>query len=1343
MTEITKIIPPKSGKVTEIIHIADIHIRNGDEIASRYDEYYKVFSNLFMTLKKLNSVKNNEAVCVICGDTFHAKTKLETPGIKLFLYLLQNLGSILPTFIILGNHDFKQDQMDNSIDFLDAFGHVISDNIVFLQETGLYTCANLGIGLVDIKETLRIGSGSGMAERLPNFPDPSEFPEEINKTIALFHGTMVHSKFTDNRTTNEGYPWEWIDVGYNYALLGDIHKQQIFPRRKKTNMMAAYSGSLIQQNYGETLFKHGILIWNLEEDSVKSIDIKNEYGFLKLMNKNNTWLLEKYPLIDSVKSPNFPENLRIRIFGSYSDEQKYVLKDLLNNCEYTLDETVIKDDITQTNSSDFSSEGLLEQYMLENNISDYSVPELDELLIKNESEFNDELKKIIKKKNSDLEKEYSIYSKTLEISDKITKFNIKYLEWAGLLCYSEKNWIDFDLMKNKTNLISAPNGGGKSSYLEIICISIYGKPIPSRTTKGNPIALISKGKSEKDPSYTVVHIEIDESIYRINRIFDKDGKPKTRGGGVFKVNGDEWITICVDPPKIKEWVLKNIGDINEFLMTTLVSQSNDSDFLSMKPIEQRLHLEKLLGMRAANSKANLFKQAFSIIKSFKTNLDVSFEYNDDKNTQKDELGAIIAIYNVKKDMLDSMTSSLRKSWGICKVEDLDLDICEIISKRDSYRNIEQDLISENTILQNLNVIQSKLEPPCKKPSKSYDYLEKKSHEIVEKINYTNKPLFKEDDINKIELEFNKEIEYQTISIEEYEESLKIIDRLSYKLDKYSKEKEEIHQEKITLENKDDDLSEKYALIRKNIISMPNVDKETIKVLLDDVKRDKDLYDENKALLAIYCAQKVIWGEHIEKVELNKGEYSNICNSIEETRYSLKDIPFNSNCNACKSQPLRMQLHNLYSRSQKLIEESIILEEKTKDLVEISSEECDELRIWINNFENKSKLFSDYIQLLEKWKQFEEYDDSLKNIDTERDELRQKIKNIRLRQKRFNVQENLIKEDLNSCRELCRKFEYIQTKSKYLDERKAFVVAIKTQWYLYKKYQRYEEYNEIHKEFEQLKQYMVYENKLESIQNRICEVINNIDNYKKILKNYDYWTEIRANKDDYDKQTNKNLEIQILREEIQDLYGRKEVLLHSINEKNIVNEKNIHLKEISDNIGKKMDKLFELGKLFDQYRAWLYEKHILPKLVMRANKFVSNVELYLSLCYSIKEDGTFIFTVKNEKHEVSLEKASGFEYFILAISIRLAFITLTMGDNLGGQFFIDEGFTACDSRHLNKIPNFLQCLLEMFNSIILVSHIEHIKDSVDNTIFIRNRSIQHGSTYSFKKPKIVRKKRVNS
>ena len=201
------------------------------------------------------------------------------------------------------------------------------------------------------------------------------------------------------------------------------------------------------------------------------------------------------------------------------------------------------------------------------------------------------------------------------------------------------------------------NQGGKSSYLEIMCISIYGKPIPSRSIKGNPMALISKGKGDKDPAYTVVHIEINQSIYRINRIFDKDGKPKSRGGGVFKKNGDEWVTVCIDSPKIKEWVLKNVGNIDEFLMTTLVSQSNDSDFLAMKPVEQRSHLEKLLGLRVANSKANLFKQAFSITKSFKTNLDICLGESSNDSENVDELQAINAVYDAKKSLLKNLSSS--------------------------------------------------------------------------------------------------------------------------------------------------------------------------------------------------------------------------------------------------------------------------------------------------------------------------------------------------------------------------------------------------------------------------------------------------------------------------------------------------------------------------------------------------------------------------------------------------------------------------------------------------------------------------------------------------------------
>lgn len=1370
MTNITKIISPKSGKVTEIIHIADIHIRNGDEIASRYDEYYKVFTNLFSTLKKLDSVKNNEAVCVICGDTFHAKTKLETPGIKLFLYLLQNLGSILPTFIILGNHDFKQDQMDNSIDFLDAFGHVISENIVFLQETGLYTCANLGIGMVDIKETLRIGSGSGMADKLPDFPDPNEFPEEINKTIALFHGTMVHSKFTDNRTTDEGYPWEWMDVGYNYALLGDIHKQQIFPIRKKTKMMAAYSGSLIQQNYGETLFKHGILVWNLQEDSVKSIDIKNEYGFVKLMNKNNKWLLEKTDLIDSVKNENFPKKLRIRIFGSYNDEQKYELKEMLDDCEYTLDETVIKDDITQTNSSDFSSEGLLEQYMLENNISDYSVPELDELLIQNEPEFNGELKKIVKKKNTDLEKEYSIYAKTLEISDNITKFNIKYLEWAGLLCYSDKNWVDFNLMKNKTNLISAPNGGGKSSYLEIICISIYGKPIPSRSIKGNPIALISKGKGEKDPSYTVVHIEIDEATYRINRIFDKDGKPKSRGGGVFKKNGDEWLTVCIDSPKIKEWVLKNVGNIDEFLMTTLVSQSNDSDFLSMKPVEQRSHLEKLLGLRVANSKANLFKQAFSITKSFKTNLDICLGENSNDSENVDELQAINAIYNAKKSLLKNLSSSLTNSWGNCKIEDLKLNVDNIenrINVYEDYDEIKNNIVYKETKQRELEEVISNMHQPCKKPENNSEYYQNKLELCVHKLEecqimidnfdsnclYT-KPLFEKIQIDKIESAIDEETDCVIPSKEVYDDSITKIESYSNKLQKTQLKVKKLSDTIDELETKDDMLYEKVKNIQKERGNSPIIDKDRIIDLIENVEKNRHSEDKKRTLHALYGAQMYYWNQNLMKIEENERNIRRVNTGIKGIEESLKDSPYNPNCAACNQQPLRKQLNSLYVELKTLQDESESLSKVGKNLTQISNTKYEKLSKWIEEFDTNLKLFDKYTQYLDDWNVYDEMCAKCTLVEEERENIRQEIREMKSKNKEYSLRINMLNTDLQEYQQICKNYDSFQCKKNYWDERRAFIASVRAQWLLYDRYVKIVEFSEIYEKYKakhlQLKnllddcdKYAIFIEELNVNKGKVVTIRNEIQTLKDIVKELDYWSNVLNLKSDFDKQRLVELEIESLREEIQILYGSKEVLSHSINQNKKVNEKDRRLREISEIFGNKMDKLNHLGKLFDNYRSWLYEKHILPKLVRRANRFVSNVEPYLSLCYTIQEDGTFSFTAKNEKHEVSLEKASGFEYFILAMSLRLAFMTLTMGDKFGGQFFIDEGFTACDARHLNKIPNFLQSLLEMFDSIILVSHIEHIKDSVDNTIFIRNRSIQHGSTYSFKKPKIVRKKRVNS
>ena len=225
------LIVPKSGYIKQLIHISDIHIRNGDETSSRYTEYNEVFQRLFESISNLESIQNNCGAIVITGDTFHHKSKVETPGIKLFNDLMNELGKMAPVYIILGNHDFRQDKIENGIDFLEAFDENMYPNVCFLKETGLYEAGNVGFGLMSVKDTLQIGSGSGMCESLPPFPLPM-FSENVDTTVALFHGTMICSKFTENKVIDHGYPWEWLNVGYDLALLGDVHKQQIFAPQK-------------------------------------------------------------------------------------------------------------------------------------------------------------------------------------------------------------------------------------------------------------------------------------------------------------------------------------------------------------------------------------------------------------------------------------------------------------------------------------------------------------------------------------------------------------------------------------------------------------------------------------------------------------------------------------------------------------------------------------------------------------------------------------------------------------------------------------------------------------------------------------------------------------------------------------------------------------------------------------------------------------------------------------------------------------------------------------------------------------------------------------------------------
>ena len=368
--------------------------------------------------------------------------------------------------------------------------------------------------------------------------------------------------------------------------------------------------------------------------------------------------------------------------------------------------------MTQKNvySSDCCSDSLLHTFMDEENFKEYDVPPLERLKIKIDVMWNESLKSLAEKKNNEIDKIYTIYSNTVESVLSHTPFSILYVEWCGLLCYKSTNWLDFTKLKGATNLISAKNGGGKSSILEIICVSIYGKPIPSRNVKGNALALICKNKHKNLISETAIHIRLGQTTYRICRAFDKDGKLKQRTGGVYRLcENNTWNVVVMDPPKTNEWVQSKIGNIHGFLMTTMVSQSNDDDFLSLKPQEQRIHLEDLLGMKIATAKAVLFKQVCSHIKSFKGSLQLACTYhNIHKDGTKDALDTLETIYTIKSTHVEHLKNQLYQSWSQYKESDLKLhtsmiqsNVTQAQKQLESLQKIVHDIDDKLETLENM------------------------------------------------------------------------------------------------------------------------------------------------------------------------------------------------------------------------------------------------------------------------------------------------------------------------------------------------------------------------------------------------------------------------------------------------------------------------------------------------------------------------------------------------------------------------------------------------------------------------------------------------------------------
>lgn len=248
-----------------VIQIADIHIRT----YQRLDEYTILLDRFINQCKDIVSHYSKEEIRVIvCGDIGHSKNNISNEYIVFTSQFIRKLEEIGTVIVIAGNHDlivnnqtrkdaitgiFETAQFSNTR-FLDyelefSSGCIVDDNLTY----AIYSIYNDYVKPQNIKEIKREYSN--------------------NKVVGLYHGMIVGSSMYNGSVADSGVSIDTFDE-CDCVMCGDIHKRQNVGTKNKP---IVYSGSLIQQNFGESVSNHGFVIWNMEDLTYQFVDLENEF----------------------------------------------------------------------------------------------------------------------------------------------------------------------------------------------------------------------------------------------------------------------------------------------------------------------------------------------------------------------------------------------------------------------------------------------------------------------------------------------------------------------------------------------------------------------------------------------------------------------------------------------------------------------------------------------------------------------------------------------------------------------------------------------------------------------------------------------------------------------------------------------------------------------------------------------------------------------------------------------------------------------------------------------------------------------------------------------------------
>lgn len=1322
MLSFIKLKDDAKTEIQFVYHLSDIHIRN----TQRHSEYREVFQKTYQKIISDMGSARKTSIIVLTGDIMHTKTELSPESFSIAQEFFIELSKITTLVIIPGNHDCNLSNKDR----MDALSPIVSNipmnNIYYLKKSGIYQLYNIIFGVTSVFDDYLIAASNIRKETWKNIVQKNKYK------IALYHGP-VHGAKTDvgYRMNNDQLTVDEFE-GYDYVLLGDIHKFQYMNKDKTI----AYAGSLIQQSYGESLNNHGVLKWDLLDNQSDLLEIKNNYGYCTINIANGQMI-----------PTTIPRKPKIKFVLNNTSQIQYqeIINELEKNHQIMeiVKESTFKTKLHETSPSQIkikedaykyiNQESIIKSYLEKKNVEPEVVTEIMNLHHK------------IYQKNANDKKDQIIES--LHNAVNCQKWQIIELQFSNCLSYGKNNVINFlNYDKNKIIGIFAPNHYGKSAILDIILFCLFDK-----FSRGDRRDIINKNETIMSCSilfkigsqqYLIerigkrtknkLSVKIDVNFYSI--INEKNGSQKRES-----LNG-------LDRNDTNKKISDLVGNYDDYLTTCICLQNHNRsiNFIDMTQTQKKEYLNEIL-------KLNVFEDCHVMakdkVKKYTTQaklIEKKFNTESINNISKNikELKSIITNLECKKSSVhDTMTNELTiiinslqsstlskyhelSNYNLNTLDDINAQINKVrIEISDLHKKIDSKVFSLNDKISSkehvLNDIVNELNI-LKQQTKVDDCIDKKNSLVKQLINV---PAYDINIVSKL-----------TIATDEHFSRINVIDNiLDSKTDDLLSEKiTRINELKMLINRLKKELKLYNTDWIKSMTDCFNTNRENnrqIIVSIDNIdKKIPNLSNKDKLILKSNLQLSETFANHLHLINDLLKSYSigkDTANDLTITSVLKQNNKF-----MLKYSNWKESVTNILSYDSSCMDiiSNYVIDSRnvTQNIIKL----CDDM-----STENQNQLINKQIKYAEnELDSLSEFKGSKTEIDNLKQEKTLLLEKISLNKSTVDT--------IKSYQNHLANNSTINTEINKLDE-------IITE-YTNKKTKLKDLIANIQSEINQMKKLIDLNNDSINKYNKLKQTLFLLEKYE--LEHIS-WSQKDTLNDKWKKISDD------MKKNIADLDAE-------IDKKKI--EMNLHKKDLENylEIRKEFDQVsnkLSMYKLYVQlmnYNGLPYEmlKSYLPLIESDVNQILHsmvnfNIEIEFpndksnelstekKLKSTVGNININICYANNKPHSAQL--ASGFERFIIGLSIRMVLCQISMTSK-PNFFIIDEGWSCLDSENLSNVSTIMNYIKIHYEHVIIISHLDELKNQTDYVINIDKKDgyshIKTATTFT-KLKKLVKKKPI--